>query len=157
MNGLQLTKIIATQHKKVAVLVLSMYDERVYAERALHAGAKGYIMKQEAGKKVILAVRQVLAGNIYLSEEISAWVLHKLVGKAAVPAASPLDALTDRELEVFELIGQGLKPGEISERLHLSVKTIETHREHLKNKLNLANAAELVQHAIAWVHSQQFQ
>lgn len=151
-SGLQLIKDITTEHKKVAVLVLSMHDERLYAARALRAGAKGYIMKQEASTKVLQAIRRVLAGEIHVSEELAARMMHEFVGSGPVRPASPEAALTDRELEVFQLIGQGFKTHEIGAKLHLSSKTIETYREHIKTKLNLANSSELTQYAIEWVH-----
>jgi len=155
MSGLQLVKQITAPPNKVAALVLSMHDERVYAERALHAGAQGYIMKQQATKKMVAAIRRVVAGDVYLSEQLTARMMHKLVrGKSAAPA-SPVEALTDRELEVFELVGKGYKAGQIGEQLHLSVKTVETYREHIKNKLDLADATELTRHAIEWVHGER--
>jgi len=154
MSGLQLVKQIAAEHKKIAPLVLSMHDERVYAERALRAGAKGYIMKQQATRNVVSAIRQVAQGQVYLSEDLAARMMHSFVGRGAMPGTSPVETLTDRELEVFRLIGQGFKTHQISEKLFLSVKTVETYRENIKSKLNLANATELRQHAIEWVHGE---
>jgi DNA-binding NarL/FixJ family response regulator len=154
VSGLQLVKDLAARQKHVLSLVLSMCDERLYAERALRAGAKGYVMKQEATKSVVTAIRRVLDGKVYLSDEIASQLMHLFVGKGADAAESPLSTLTDRELEVFELIGQGFKTREIGDKLHLSTKTIETYREHLKNKLNLSNATELVRLAIESVHGE---
>lgn len=155
ISGLQLVKVIATQHKKTHVLVLSMHDERLYAERALRAGAKGYIMKQEAPREVVMAIRQVLAGKIYLSEALSKHMITRMVANQPLEGAAPVDVLSNRELEVFDYIGQGFQTREISEKLHLSVKTVESHREHIKNKLNLANSTEVIRRAIQWVHSEK--
>ena len=136
------------------VLVLSMYNEEVYAERMLRAGASGYIMKQEAPKRVIEALRTVLGGNIYVSDKVSATILQRLSGRST--AASPVDALSDRELQVFQMLGEGMNHHEIAERLMLSVKTIESHVEHIKQKMNLGSGRELLQRAIEWVvRSQQ--
>ncbi len=157
ISGLQLVKEITAKHKKVAVLVLSMHDERVYAARALRAGARGYVMKHQATKRVVGAIRQVASGELAVSEEIAL----RLESAGGCPSSngppSVVETLTDRELEVFQFIGQGLKTHEIGERLHLSVKTIETHREHIKEKLGIANASELAQQAIAWVHGERTQ
>jgi len=147
-SGLELVKSIKAQYPRLIVLVLSMYDESLYAERVLRAGASGYIMKQEATEKVLAAVRQVLNGGIYLSERMSTKFMHQLVGGHAVSGGSLMEQLSDRELEVFGLIGQGRGTRQIAEQLHLSVKTIESHRAHIKEKLNLKNATELVHRAI---------
>jgi DNA-binding NarL/FixJ family response regulator len=151
---LQLVKEIAANYKDVAPLVLSMHDERVYAVRALRAGARGYVMKHQATRRVVGAIRQVAAGALAVSEEMALRLESAGVGPTSSQALSIVETLTDRELEVFQLIGQGLKTHEIGERLHLSVKTIETHREHIKEKLNIPNASELAQQAIAWVHGE---
>jgi DNA-binding NarL/FixJ family response regulator len=127
-----------------------MHDESLYAVRALRAGAAGYVMKQEATEKVLTAIRQVLNGEIFLSERMEKKMMHQLVGGRAARTGSPLEDLSDRELEVFNLIGQGHGTRQIAEELHLSIKTIESHRAHIKEKLNLKNATELVQHAIQW-------
>ena len=152
-NGIELIKDIKVQHPDTVVLVLSMHDEFVYAERALRAGAKGYIMKQEASEKVIQAIRTVLNGQVYLSDKMAANVMNKLVGAKTDAGVSAIDRLSDRELEVFTLIGQGRGTRQIAQKLHLSIKTIETYRAHIKEKLNLADAAELLQHAIQWVNN----
>jgi DNA-binding NarL/FixJ family response regulator len=150
MNGIELIKNIKVQYPKLPVLVLSMHDESLYAERALRAGAKGYIMKQEATEKVRAAIRQVLNGQIYVSEKISSKMLHQLAG-GPVEGASPVERMSDRELEVFQLIGQGLGTRQIAEKLHLSIKTIESYREHIKEKMYFKNGTELVQQAVQWV------
>ena len=149
-NGLELIKDIKVRFPRLPVLVLSMYDEGVYAERSLRAGARGYMMKEEATEKVLTALRQILAGQIYLSESMASRLLHQVAGGHRQLGESPADVLSDRELEVFQLIGEGFGTSEIAKKLHLSPKTIETYRAHLKEKLNLQNATELLQHAIQW-------
>ena len=154
INGLELIKNIKVDYPKLPILVLSMHDESLYAERALRAGAKGYIMKQEATENMLMALRRVLKGEIYVSEKMGAKMLHQLVAGRPDTGTSPLDRLSDRELEVFQLIGQGLGTRQIAEELHLSVKTIESYREHIKEKMKLKNATELVQHAVQWVKTE---
>lgn len=154
-SGIELLKNIKVRYPKLLVLVLSMHDETVYAQRALRAGAAGYIMKQEASERVIQAIRKILNGEVYLSERLGSRMLNTLVGgRSGTLAGSPIEELSDRELEVFSLIGQGHGTRPIAEKLHLSVKTIESHRAHIKEKLNLKNATELVHHAIQWVQSE---
>jgi DNA-binding NarL/FixJ family response regulator len=153
-SGRELIKDIKTQYPSLPVLALSMHDESLYAERALRAGAKGYIMKAEATEKVITGIRTVLSGELYVSDRMSAKMVRKLVGGGPETGASPIDHLSDRELEVFLSIGRGQGTRQIAEKLHLSIKTIETYRAHIKEKLNLADAAELLQYAIRWVNSQ---
>jgi DNA-binding NarL/FixJ family response regulator len=145
---LELIKNIRASHPKIRILVLSMYDESLYAERVLRAGAAGYIMKQEASEKVLDAVRQVLRGGVHVSEKMGSKLMHQLVGGKPSLAVSSLERLSDRELEVFGLIGQGKGTRQIAQHLHLSVKTIESHRAHIKEKLNLKDANELVHTAI---------
>ncbi len=152
-SGMELIKDIKVQYPSLSVLALSMHDESLYAERALRAGAKGYITKQQATEKVIIAIRKVLSGQIYVSDSMAATMVSKLVGGKPQTGDSPIDRLSDRELEVFLLIGQGYGTQQISERLHLSVKTIETYRAHIKEKLNLTKATQLLQYAIKWVNS----
>jgi DNA-binding NarL/FixJ family response regulator len=147
-SGLELVKNSRASYPKLLILVLSMYDESLYAERVLRAGAAGYIMKQEASEKILGAIRQVLRGGIYLSEKMSSQLMHQLIGGKPPEAGSVLERLSDRELEVFGLIGQGKGTRQIAEHLHLSVKTIESHRAHIKEKLNLKDANELVHTAI---------
>ena len=154
-SGIELLKNIKARFPKLLMLVLSMHDESVYAHRALRAGASGYIMKQEGAEKVLTALRKVLQGEVYLSERLGNRMLHTLVNGRASLASSPVEELSDRELEVFNLIGQGHGTRPIAEKLHLSIKTIESHRAHIKEKLNLRNATELVHHAIQWVQSEK--
>ena len=150
-SGLELMRNIKAQYSKLPVLVVSAHDESVYAEIAFRAGALGYLMKEEALEKVIVAVRRVLSGNIYVSEALGARMLEQQVRGKPDLQQSPVQGLSDRELEVFQLIGQWKKTSEIAQELHLSVKTIEYYREQIKKKLNLKNSAELTQHATAWV------
>jgi DNA-binding NarL/FixJ family response regulator len=152
-DGLELIKDIKIQYPDLAVLALSMHKESLYAERALRAGAKGYITKHEATKKVVMAIRKVLNGELYLSDKMTEKLVHKLVGGEPEAGASPVERLTDRELEVFSLFGQGYGTRQISEQLHLSVKTVETYRSRIKEKLNLTSASELLRHAFQWVSS----
>lgn len=154
-SGLDLTKSIRETWPELPILVLSMHDEALYAERALRAGARGYVMKQEAADTVIHAIRTVLNGDIYLSRSLSAKVLRDLVD-GVHPSDNDLygiERLSDRELEVFELIGRGYATRRIAETLNLSVKTIETHRAHIKQKLKLKNATELVHRAYHWIET----
>ena len=149
-DGIELTKRIKRHFRNLPVLILSMHDEFLYAERALHAGARGYIMKQEAMASVVTAARQVLAGKIYLNDRMKEHILANLSLSRQDRDLAPMARLTDRELEVFSLIGQGLSTRDIAERLNLSVKTIGTHRERIKVKLRLKNANELLRHAVNW-------
>jgi DNA-binding NarL/FixJ family response regulator len=153
-SGLELIKDILALYPDLRILVVSMHDESIYAERALRAGARGYIMKQEGGKKMLDAIRQVIAGRIYVSERMSARILEVFSGARNSQAQSPLDQLTDREFEVFQLIGQGTSTREIAQKLHISVKTVEVHRLHVKEKLNLKTAAELIRFAVRWTEAQ---
>lgn len=154
-SGIELLKNIRARFPKLKMLVLSMHDESVYAHRALRAGASGYIMKQEGTEKVLIALRKVLQDEVYLSDRLGNRMLHTLVSGRAPLTSSPVEELSDRELEVFNLIGQGHGTRPIAEKLGLSVKTIESHRAHIKEKLNLQNATELVHHAIQWVQSER--
>jgi DNA-binding NarL/FixJ family response regulator len=154
-DGIDLTKSIKAQYPKLPVLILSMHNEALYAERALRAGAMGYIMKQEAAENLLTAICHVLDGQIYVSDKVSKRLIRKLASGKVDMVASPVDSLSDRELEVFRLIGQGYGTSEIAEKLYLSIKTIETYRTHIKEKLNLANSRELLQYAIQWVSSQK--
>ena len=147
-SGMDLLKDLKQQHPKLQVLVLSMYDESLYAERALRYGARGYVMKQEAMDKMLAAIRRVLAGEIYVSEKLSLAMMRRLRDSASADSGSPLSQLTDREVEVFQRIGQGRSLREIAEELCLSAKTIETYREHLKAKLGLESSGELLRYAI---------
>src|SRR5262245_48431827 len=150
-SGLELMRNIKAQYSKLPVLVVSAHDESIYAEIAFRAGALGYLMKQEALEKVLTAIRRVLSGNIYVSDALAAKMLQQQIRGKVDIQESPVKSLSDRELEVFQLIGQWKKTSEIAQELHLSIKTIEYYREQIKRKLNLKNSAELTQHATAWV------
>jgi DNA-binding NarL/FixJ family response regulator len=154
-SGIELVKDLVVRFPGLGILVLSIHDESIYAERVLRAGARGYIMKQEATEEVVSAIRRVLAGGIYLSESMADRILGKVFKGKCLAGTSPIERLSDRELEVFYLVGRGQGTRDVAERLHLSMKTIETYREHIKEKLNLKNATELLQHAIQWVQGQQ--
>jgi DNA-binding NarL/FixJ family response regulator len=153
-SGLELIKAIRARYPKVAVLVLSMHDETFYAERVLRAGAKGYIMKRQATELILEAIRRILSGEVYLSDTMSAKVLRKVAEGKPDAIGSPVERLSDRELEVFQLIGIGLGTRHIADRLSRSVKTVEAYREHIKQKLDLKDATELVQAAIQWLQSE---
>jgi DNA-binding NarL/FixJ family response regulator len=149
-DGLDVLKEIRLKTASLPVLILSMHDETIYAERAMRAGANGYIMKQEATEKVLVAIRRILQGEVYLSDRLTNTMLQQYVRRGSAAKGSPLLNLTDRELEVFRLIGVGHGTRQIADELHLSVKTIESYQAHIKEKLALRNARELVQHAIEW-------
>ena len=149
-DGLSVLKDIRLSDAALPVLILSMHDESLYAERALRAGANGYIMKQEATERVLEAIRRIRGGEVYVSDRIAKRLLRQVVSSPA-PGKSPMEALTDRELAVFRLIGKGRGTREIADELHVSVKTVETYQAHIKEKLSLKNARELVQHAFQWV------
>jgi DNA-binding NarL/FixJ family response regulator len=151
LSGLELIKQAHALEPQVQMLVLSMHDEMLYAERVLRAGARGYIMKQEGTDRLTAAIRTIMRGEIYVSERMAARMLGKFVGGKREGGSSPLDRLSDRELEVFELLGRGLGTRQVAEKLCVSIKTIESHREHIKLKLQLKNANELIQHATQWV------
>jgi DNA-binding NarL/FixJ family response regulator len=149
-DGLDLLKNIRISHPTLPVLILSMHDESIYAERALRAGANGYIMKQEATENVLVAVRRILNGEIYVSTRIANQMLkHYITGSGTIRSSSIAD-LSDRELEVFRLIGEGHGTRQIAEELHISIKTVESYQAHIKEKLSLRSARELMQHAIQW-------
>jgi DNA-binding NarL/FixJ family response regulator len=152
-SGIELIKSIKASHPRVAVIVLSMHDERLYAERALRAGARGYIMKRETTKKVIAAIRRVLEGRLYVSEKLASIFAEKFVDGHAPPARSPIEQLSDRELEVFQMLGEGQETRQIAESLHVSMKTIQVYCARIKEKLKLANATELLREAIRWNES----
>ena len=153
-SGLELSKALKEQYPEIPVLILSMHDESLFAERALRSGARGYVMKQESADTVLRAIRKVLDGGVYLSEHISSKMLKEFVdGSQPENEKYGIESLSDRELEVFEHIGRGLSTRKIADRLKLSVKTIETHRAHVKQKLKLDNATELVHRAFHWVES----
>jgi DNA-binding NarL/FixJ family response regulator len=152
-DGLDLIKSIRTKEPHLPVLVLSVHDESIYAEGAMRAGANGYIMKQEATERVLIALRRILNGEIYVSDRVANRMLAQFVGArgAVVANRSPVDGLSDRELEVLRFMGERRSTRQIAEDLHLSIKTVETYQGHLKEKLGLRNSRELVQYAIQWV------
>ncbi len=151
-NGLDLIKRLKARDGKVRMIVWSMFGEDLYAERALHAGAMGYITKEQATGKIIEAIRQILEGKVYLSAAMTEKLLKRKVGQAGPDAGrSPIDCLSDRELEVFRLIGQGIKTAGIAEQMHLSIKTIETYRDRIRVKLDLSDGTELARSATQWV------
>ena len=153
-SGLELIKDLRMRHQDLPVLVVSMHDESLYAERVLRAGAKGYIMKQESPEKVLDAMRQVLSGKIFVSEKMREKMLQRYVLGSSRKNASTVERLSDRELEVFRLIGKGMGTRQIAKELDLSIKTVETYREHIKEKLNLENSSKLLQYAIDWVQNE---
>ncbi len=155
-NGLDLVKEIHAHHKNTASLVLSMHDEALHAERCIMAGAKGYIMKQEASESVVTALRRIMAGHIHVSPSIMSHILNTLQKQPALAYESPLKRITDRELEIFQLIGRGLSSKEMAKQLNISIKTIGTYRERIKEKLNLKNSSELVRYAVIWVETGVF-
>jgi DNA-binding NarL/FixJ family response regulator len=154
-GGLDLLKDIRAHQIELPVLVLSMHDESLYAERALRAGAKGYITKHEASAKVMTAIRCVLRGEVYLDQRIMARILRRIVGGGETALARPIDRLTDRELAVFELIGEGRTTREIGGRLHVGLTTVDTYRARIKDKLNLENAAQLHTEASRWIQERE--
>jgi len=156
-NGLDLLSLISSEHKNLPVLVLSMHDEHVYAERCLHAGARGYINKKEASESVITAIRHIFNGNVFLSENMTARVLNKFQNRPDSLAASPIARLTNRELEIFNLIGKGMVASAIAERLHISVKTVYAHTERIKDKLGIKHSQELVRFAALSVEKESLQ
>jgi DNA-binding NarL/FixJ family response regulator len=149
-DGIELTKDIKAKYPKLPVIVLSMHDESIYAERVLHAGARAYLMKDAVSDKIITAIHTVLGGDIYVSDIMAKKLLRKLAGNHVDAINTPIVNLTDREFEVFRWIGQGNKPSRIAQRMHISVKTVETYFARIKGKLDLANSAQLLQYAIKW-------
>jgi DNA-binding NarL/FixJ family response regulator len=152
-SGIELIKDLKKQRVGVPILTLSMHDETLYAERALKAGAHGYINKAEATSNIIYAIQKILSGQTYLSERMKEKMINRVIGRQDETPGSAIDCLSDRELEVFSYIGQGYGTRQIAEKLFLSVKTIETYREHIKQKLKLSDASEMLQIAILWVNS----
>lgn len=153
-NGLEFIKDLQAAYPAVAVLVLSMHDEALYAERALRAGARGYIMKETGGENLLLAIRQVLAGQVYLSGAMAARLLASFSGAKSPGSRSPFGGLTDREFEVFQLIGQGKSTRDIAHQLHLSPKTVDVHRANIRTKLELKDNTALIRQAVRWVETQ---
>ncbi len=154
VNGMDLLKDIKIRFPHLPVLILSMHEETKYAERALRAGAKGYVMKQEKGEEILHAIRSVLAGDLYLSNAIMPQIIKNMLNNHQQELQTPDNLLSDREMEIYEMIGKGQGTRLIAERLHLSIKTVESHRVRIKSKLSLKNAIELYQNAYQWVNSQ---
>ena len=151
-NGISLIKELVEQYREIKVLALSMHDEMLFAERALRAGAVGYVSKHDASRTIIHALRAVLDGGLYLSERMTTRMLAQSVRRQkSVEPSSPVERLSDRELEIFEMIGRGLTSRQIADELDVSQRTIDTHRENIKQKLDLKNAVELTKHAVQWM------
>jgi len=148
--GIELIKNLKEKESHIPVLVLSMHEESMYGERAIRAGAKGYLNKQEASKKVVNAIRTILAGDIFVSDQMKSAMLQKMSGGHRPEGQTPTDVLSDRELEVFQLLGQGSTVRQIAELLFVSVKTVEAHREHIKQKMNFKSSSELLRYAIQY-------
>ena len=150
-DGLELIRRIKERHGSVRMLVSSMHDESMYARRSLRAGAMGFVSKENAGRQIIDAIRRVLDGRIYLSQEMSEQLISRMLERGDKPGPSSVESLSDREFEVYRWIGHGLTTREIADRLHLSVKTVETYRQRIRQKLDLRNGAELAHRASQWV------
>ena len=153
-SGLEFIKDLYAVNPATPVLVISMHDESVYAERVLRAGARGYIMKGAGGENLLIALRQILRGEVYVSPQMSARILEGLSGGKPRGSSSPIEKLTDREFEIFQLIGQGKSTRDIAAQLHLSPKTVDVHRTHLREKLELKDTTALIRHAVRWVETQ---
>lgn len=149
-HGIELLKDIKAQFPKLLVLILSMHDENIFGIRAFRAGAAGYVMKQAAPQEVVNAIRKILDGDVYVSDTLEKRLIHQFRGTKTTRTGSPLEDLTDRELQVFGLLGKGMTTRQVAEYLHLSIKTVESHRAKIKEKMNLKNSMELLQHAIHW-------
>jgi len=153
-SGLELIKDVKAMHPELPMLVISMHDESLYADRLLRAGARGYITKIEGSEKLVGAVRHVLAGNIYVSDHMSAHILEMFSGGHKIAERSAIEQLSDREFEVFELLGAGLAAEQIGKRLHLSAKTVDAHRANIKRKLKIKRVSELISYAARWIADQ---
>lgn len=153
-SGIEFIKDVLALYAGLPILVISMHDELIYAERALRAGARGYIMKEAGGEKLLAAMRRVLSGQVYVTERMSASLLDALTGRHPRGSRSPIGKLSDREFEIFQLIGEGKNSRDIARQLHLSPKTVDVHRAHIKVKLDLKDATSLVRHAVRWVETQ---
>lgn len=151
MNGIELIKNLLNYIEDLKILVVSRHDEELYAERAIRAGAKGYLMKLEAGDTLVTAVRQVLQGGLFLSPEIGNQIIMKMAGNKGSQSSDPLELLSDRELEVFELTGRGESTKEIAEKMHVSVKTVESYRARIKEKMDIKSANDLLRKAVQWI------
>ncbi len=154
-SGLEFIKDLVATDSSLSILVVSMHDEIVYAERAIRAGARGYIMKEAGGEALLEAIRQVLRGEVYVSPRMSARILEGLSTRRPRGSSSPIEKLSDREFEVFQMIGQGKSTRDIATQLHLSSKTVDVHRSHIKEKLELKDATALIRHAVRWVETQK--
>ncbi|HDH04174.1 MAG TPA: response regulator transcription factor [Nitrospirae bacterium] len=150
-SGIKLVEDLVSRYPDLFILILSMHEESVYAERCLGAGARGYIMKQEPPEQVISALKKIINGEIFISDKLSIKLLHRIVNRKSGVYSSPIDRLSNRELEVFRLIGQGLKTRKIAEHLNLSIKTIETYVDHIKKKMNFEDSRNLFLHAVQWL------
>lgn len=155
-NGLDLVKELSAENNPMSILVLSMHDEQVWAERAIRAGARGYIMKKEASENVLEALRNIRLGKIHVSAKIMEKMLDRMLVKPDTPSSRTVDLLTDRELEVFRLLGAGLSTREIAEQMNLGIKTIGTYRDRVKQKLGIKTAAELIRRAVLWTEKEFF-
>lgn len=153
-SGLEFIKDLRAAEPTLTILVVSMHDEVVHAERALRAGARGYIMKEAGGENLLTAIRQVLRGEVYVSPRMSARILEGFSGTRPRGSSSPIEKLTDREFEIFQLIGQGRSTRDIATQLNLSTKTVDVHRSHIKEKLDLNDVTALIRHAVRWVETQ---
>jgi DNA-binding NarL/FixJ family response regulator len=150
-SGIELIKYLNETHPEMKLLVLTMHDELVFAERALRAGAVGYVNKQEVSRTIVKAIREILEGKLYLSRRATERMVQLAVGSKGQQGQSPIERLTDRELEIFQMIGQGLTTRQIATKLGLSPKTVDAHRERIKQRLELKNVTELTKHAVQWV------
>jgi DNA-binding NarL/FixJ family response regulator len=153
-GGIEFIRDLLALHPELLILVVSMHDEMIYAERVLRAGARGYIMKESGGENLLTAIRQVLGGQVYVSPRISAKIIDSISGRKPRGSSSPIEKLTDREFEIFQLIGRGESSREIAKQLHVSPKTVDVHRGHIKEKLELKNATSLLRQAVRWVETQ---
>jgi DNA-binding NarL/FixJ family response regulator len=153
IDGVELLKMMKLRHPDLPALVVSMHDEGLFAERVLRAGARGYLMKQEAADKVLVGIRRVLAGEIFVSNRVTTRIVERLLDGGLGKRSWPLDLLSDREFTVFQLIGQGFGTRQIADKLHLSVKTVESYRSHIKEKLRLESGTDLLKYAIQWVQN----
>ncbi|MDB6054073.1 MAG: two component transcriptional regulator, LuxR family [Verrucomicrobiales bacterium] len=156
-SGVEFIKDILALYPSLSILVVSMHDEVIYAERAIRAGARGYIMKEAGGEKLLAAIRRVLSGQVYVSDEMSQRILDAMSGQTPRGSSSPIKKLSDREFEVLQLIGHGKSTREIAGQLHLSPKTVDVHRAHIKEKLELKDSTSLVRHAVRWIETEDQQ
>ena len=154
-SGLDLIKDLKALHPELKMIVLSMHDEQLYAERALRAGARGYLMKRETTGKIVTSIRDVLAGKLAVSDRVSQMIAERYVGGLPAAPESPMASLSDRELEVFQFLGKGWETKQIADELHVSLKTVQTYCARIKEKLALANATELLREAVRWEEQRQ--